>query len=202
MKNKSSKTFECHPSAVIDQPCSIGAGTRIWHFSHVVAGAEIGRNCNLGQNVFVSGRVRIGDGCKIQNNVSLYDGVRFSDHVFCGPSVVFTNIRMPRSEISRRDLYEETRVGRGATLGANCTIVCGVEIGEYAFVGAGTVLTRDVPPYALMVGVPANKTGWGGRAGLKLQNIDGDPGLFQCPETGEHYREISGRLEPVTRVRS
>jgi UDP-2-acetamido-3-amino-2,3-dideoxy-glucuronate N-acetyltransferase len=188
--------YECHPTAVIDKGCSIGQGTKIWHFCHIMAGAEIGDNCNLGQNVFVAGSVKMGDGCKIQNNVSIYDGVRLEDHVFCGPSVVFTNIRTPRSHISRKDQYEETHVGRSVTLGANCTVVCGIEIGNFAFIAAGAVLTKDVMPYALMVGVPAKKIGWVGSAGLRLRNLSGESGLFVCPETGEHYRETSGRLEP------
>jgi UDP-2-acetamido-3-amino-2,3-dideoxy-glucuronate N-acetyltransferase len=157
-----------HESSFVDQPCSIGAGTKIWHFCHVMKDSEIGRGCSIGQNVLVSSQVKIGDGCKIQNNVSLYTGVVLEDHVFCGPSMVFTNVVNPRSEVSRKDEYKATLVKRGASIGANATIVCGVTIGRYAFVGAGAVVTRDVPDFALVVGNPARRTGWMCRCGLKL----------------------------------
>ncbi len=186
--------FFRHPTAIIDEPCQVGAGTKIWHFSHVMAGAQIGAGCNLGQNVFVAGGVRIGAGCKIQNNVSLYEGVELEDEVFCGPSVVFTNVRHPRAAISRRHAYQPTRVGRGATLGANATIVCGTRIGRYAFVAAGAVTTRDVPDYALMAGVPARQIGWVGRAGLRLEPVAEQPDLLRCPESGELYVLQSDQL--------
>ena len=157
-----------HSSSFVDQPCQIGPGTKIWHFSHVMKDSVIGRNCNIGQNVVVSPHVRIGDGCKIQNNVSLYTGVILEDNVFCGPSMVFTNVVNPRSEVVRKDEYKKTLVRRGASLGANSTIVCGVTIGQYAFVGAGTVVTRDIADYALVVGNPARRTGWMCRCGIKL----------------------------------
>ncbi|MBI2060173.1 MAG: N-acetyltransferase [Nitrospirae bacterium] len=152
--------FYAHPSAVIDQSCEIDKGTRIWHFSHVMQGARIGENCILGQNVFVGKGVRIGNGVKIQNNVSVYEGVELEDFVFCGPSVVFTNVVNPRSEIERKSEFRATRVKRGATLGANATLLCGVTIGRYAFVGAGAVVTKEVPDYAQMTGIPSRISGW------------------------------------------
>ena len=157
-----------HPSAIVDPGAAIGEGTRVWHWVHVCGGAVIGRNCSLGQNVFVGNRVRIGDNVKVQNNVSVYDNVTVEDDVFCGPSMVFTNVYNPRSAVSRKDEYRDTVVRRGATLGANCTIVCGVEIGQHAFVGAGAVVNRDVPAFALMVGVPARHIGWMSRFGERL----------------------------------
>jgi UDP-2-acetamido-3-amino-2,3-dideoxy-glucuronate N-acetyltransferase len=152
--------YSVHPSAIVDDGAVIGPGTRIWHWVHVCAGARIGSGCSLGQNVFVGNRVAIGDHVKIQNNVSVYDNVTIEDGVFCGPSMVFTNVYNPRAEISRKDEYRDTLVKRGATLGANCTIVCGVTIGAHAFVGAGAVVNRDVPDFALMLGVPARQAGW------------------------------------------
>ena len=157
-----------HESCYIDEPCSIGAGTKIWHFSHVMKDSVIGRGCNIGQNVLVSPGVRIGDNCKIQNNVSLYTGVVLEDHVFCGPSMVFTNVVNPRSEVIRKDEYKRTLVRRGASIGANATLVCGITVGAYAFIGAGAVVTRDVPDFALVVGNPARRTGWMCRCGIKL----------------------------------
>jgi UDP-2-acetamido-3-amino-2,3-dideoxy-glucuronate N-acetyltransferase len=162
------KPYFAHESAFLDPPCEIGEGTRIWHFSHVMKDVVIGRGCNLGQNVFVASGVRIGDHCKIQNNVSLYTGVVLEDYVFCGPSMVFTNVVNPRSEVVRRDEYRPTLVRRGATLGANCTIVCGVTIGAYAFVAAGAVVTRDVPDHALVMGNPARHRGFMCRCGVRL----------------------------------
>ena len=153
-----------HPSAIVDTGAQIGEGTRVWHWVHVCGGARIGKNCSLGQNVFVANRVVIGDNVKIQNNVSVYDEVTLEDGVFCGPSMVFTNVYNPRSEIARKDEYRKTLVKRGATLGANCTVVCGVTIGEYAFIGAGAVVNRDVPDFALMLGVPARQAGWMSRS--------------------------------------
>lgn len=160
--------YTAHPTAIIDEGAQIGADTRIWHWVHICGGARIGRGCSLGQNVFVGNQVVIGDNVKIQNNVSVYDTVTLEDDVFCGPSMVFTNVYNPRSAVSRKDEYRPTLVRKGATLGANCTIVCGVTIGEYAFIGAGSVITRDVKPYALMVGVPARQIGWMNQHGERL----------------------------------
>lgn len=184
--------WTAHPSAIVDNGARIGAGTRIWHWTHVCGGAVIGESCSLGQNVFVANRVRIGNRVKIQNNVSVYDNVVLEDGVFCGPSCVFTNVINPRAEITRKDEYRDTLIRRGATLGANCTIVCGVTVGEYAFIGAGAVVTRDVPDYALMVGVPARRDGWMSRAGARL-GAD-----LVCPIDGTRYR-LSGpeQLEPM-----
>lgn len=176
-----------HETAIIDQGATIGEGTRIWHWVHVCAGAIIGDHCSLGQNVYVGNRVGIGNNVKIQNNVSIYDNVTLEDDVFCGPSMVFTNVYNPRSAVSRKDEYRDTLVKRGATLGANCTIVCGVTIGAYAFVGAGAVVNRDVKPYALMVGVPARQIGWMSRHGERLDLPLQGYGEAQCPVTGEHY---------------
>jgi len=190
------KLFQ-HETAIVDEGARIGEGTRIWHWAHICGGAVIGRGCSLGQNVFVGNRVHIGNKVKIQNNVSVYDGVTLEDDVFCGPSMVFTNVFNPRAAISRKNEYRDTRVERGATLGANCTIVCGVTIGEYAFVGAGTVITRDVPAFALMVGVPARQTGWMSRYGERLElPLDGDEEAT-CPHTGERYRLEKGRCRLV-----
>ncbi len=170
-----------HPSAVVDPSVSIGAGTKVWHFCHVSTGAELGRHCVLGQNVFVAGSVVVGDRCRIQNNVSLYDGVRLEDEVFVGPSVVFTNVTRPRAAFPRRDRYETTIVRRGATLGANATIRCGLEVGEGAFVAAGAVVTRPVPAFALVAGVPARRIGWVCRCGERLD------GELHCPSCGRRY---------------
>jgi UDP-2-acetamido-3-amino-2,3-dideoxy-glucuronate N-acetyltransferase len=169
--------FWAHPSAVVDEGAAIGAGTKIWHFGHVMAGARIGARCSLGQNAFVAGGAVIGDGCKIQNNVSLYDGVVLEDEVFVGPSAVFTNVGNPRAFVSRKDAYAQTRIGRGATIGANATVVCGVVVGAYALVGAGAVVTRDVLPHALMLGVPARLSGWACRCGevLPAARPEGEP---------------------------
>ena len=162
------KAYDVHPSAIVDDGAEIGSGSRIWHFVHVCAGASIGKNVSLGQNVFVGNRVSIGDDCKIQNNVSVYDNVTLQAGVFCGPSMVFTNVHNPRAMIERKNEYRNTLVKEGATLGANCTIVCGVTIGKYAFVGAGAVVTADVPDYALIVGVPARQIGWMSEYGERL----------------------------------
>ncbi|GLQ97642.1 UDP-2-acetamido-3-amino-2,3-dideoxy-D-glucuronate N-acetyltransferase [Dyella mobilis] len=190
-----------HPSAIVDDGAKIGAGSRIWHFVHVCGGAHIGKEVSLGQNVFVGNKVVIGDRCKIQNNVSVYDNVTLEEAVFCGPSMVFTNVYSPRSLIDRKSEYRDTLVRRGATLGANCTIVCGVTIGEFAFVGAGAVITRDVPAYALMVGVPARQIGWMSEFGEQLNlPLEGDAEGI-CPHTGVRYvlkgRTLS-REEPRT----
>lgn len=177
-----------HESSYVDEGAVLGEGTRVWHFSHIMAGAILGRGCNLGQNVFVAGGVRIGDNAKIQNNVSIYDGVVLGDDVFCGPSMVFTNVMNPRAHLSRRDEYRETRVGRGATFGANSTVVCGYEIGEYAFIAAGAVVTSDVAAYALMAGVPARRIGWMCACGVKLPTGDADTREAACASCGAGYR--------------
>src|SRR5258707_7994222 len=171
-----------HESAYVDDGVQIGFGTKIWHFVHILSGTKIGRNVIIGQNVMAGPNVVIGDGCKIQNNVALYDGVVLEDDVFCGPSCVFTNVVNPRAAVSRKSEFRPTRVKRGATIGANATILCGTTIGEYAFVGAGATVTRDVPDYALMIGAPARRTGWVSRVGEKL-----GPDLI-CPRSGERYR--------------
>ena len=186
------KDVYVHPSSYVDEPCQIGAGTRIWHFCHVMKDATIGRDCVFGQNVLVSSGVRIGDGCKIQNNVSLYTGVVLEDFVFCGPSMVFTNVVNPRSEIARKDEYRATLVKRGASIGANATIVCGLTLGEYCFVGAGAVVTRDVPAHGLMTGNPARRRGWMCRCGIKLDG--GASASMSCAACGLRYREQDGAL--------
>ncbi len=176
-----------HPSAIVDEGAQIGEGSRVWHFVHVCSGARIGKGVSLGQNVFVGNKVLIGDNCKVQNNVSVYDNVTLEQGVFCGPSMVFTNVYNPRSLVERKDQYRDTLVRRGATLGANCTIVCGVTIGEFAFVGAGALVNKNVPAYALMVGVPARQIGWMSEFGEQLAlPLQGD-GRVTCPHTGGHY---------------
>ena len=177
-----------HSSAIVDAGAQLGDGTRVWHFVHVSAGASIGERCSLGQGVYVGNDVLIGDNVKIQNNVSVYDAVTLEDDVFCGPSVVFTNVMNPRSAVPRKDEYRRTLVRRGATLGANCTVVCGSTIGEYAFIGAGAVVTADVPGFALMVGVPARRIGWMSRHGERLKLPVQGGGEAVCPATGEIYR--------------
>lgn len=182
-------TYQAHPTAIIDPGASIGTDTRIWHWVHVSGGATIGERCSLGQNVYVGNRVHIGSNVKIQNNVSVYDNVTLEDDVFCGPSMVFTNVYNPRSAVSRKEEYRNTLVKKGATLGANCTIVCGVTIGEYAFIGAGAVVNRDVPDFALMVGVPAKQIGWMSKFGEQLMfecQPDGVATAY-CQHTGEIY---------------
>lgn len=176
-----------HETAIIDNGASIGEGSRIWHWVHVCGGAVIGQNCSLGQNVFVGNKVIIGNNVKIQNNVSVYDNVTLEDDVFCGPSMVFTNVYNPRAAIERKNEFRDTVVKKGATLGANCTIICGVTIGEYAFIGAGSVVSKDVPAYALMTGVPAKQTGWMTRFGKKMDLPLNGIGEFICPDTGDRY---------------
>ena len=187
--------YQAHSSAVIDDGCSIGRGTRIWHFSHIMPGSIIGANCNIGQNVVISPDVVLGNNVKVQNNVSLYTGVVCEDDVFLGPSCVFTNVINPRSAIPRKDQYARTVVRRGASIGANATIVCGHEIGQYAFIGAGAVVTREVPPFALVMGNPARQTGWMSRSGHKLR-FD-QHGLASCPESGERYELSNGRVRLI-----
>jgi UDP-2-acetamido-3-amino-2,3-dideoxy-glucuronate N-acetyltransferase len=180
----STPPYFVHESSFVDQPCQIGEGTKIWHFSHVMKDSVIGPGCNIGQNVVVSPGVRIGRGCKIQNNVSLYTGVVLEDFVFCGPSMVFTNVVNPRSEVVRKDEYKTTLVKRGASIGANATVVCGVTIGAYAFIGAGAVVTRDVPDFALVMGNPARRSGWMCRCGIKLRT---NGRSLACETCGSRY---------------
>ncbi len=183
---------DIHPSAIVDDGAVLGPGTRVWHFSHVCGGARIGGGCSLGQNVFVGNDVVIGDRVKIQNNVSVYDAVTLEDDVFCGPSMVFTNVYNPRSGIVRKDQYRRTLVRRGASIGANATIVCGVTIGSYAFIGAGAVVKHDVPDFALMAGVPARQVGWISRFGERLPLPPAGNGEAACPHTGESYVLVGG----------
>ncbi|NJD24000.1 MAG: N-acetyltransferase [Betaproteobacteria bacterium] len=184
-----------HPSAIVDEGAQIGDGSRVWHFAHICAGARIGERCSFGQNVFVGNDVTIGNNVKVQNNVSIYDAVHIEDDVFCGPSMVFTNVYNPRSAVTRKDEYRVTRVKKGATLGANSTIICGVTIGEYAFVAAGAVINRDVKCFALMVGVPARQIGWMGRYGERLDlPLEGD-GFYVCSVTGDRYLLADGMVQ-------
>lgn len=190
-------SYFCHRTAIVDEGADVGDGTRIWHFAHVSAQARIGRDVVLGQNVFVANGAVVGDRCKIQNNVSIYDGVALEEEVFCGPSMVFTNVVNPRAGIERKSEFRQTRVGRGSTLGANCTILCGVSIGIYAFVAAGAVVTRDVAPYSLVAGIPARPIGWVSRAGLRLELPPEGEGSAVCPETGERYVLKGSELIPA-----
>jgi UDP-2-acetamido-3-amino-2,3-dideoxy-glucuronate N-acetyltransferase len=189
------KEYFAHETAVIDDGCKIGRGTKIWHFTHVMGGAEIGENCNLGQNVVVLSGVKLGNNVKVQNNVSIYTGVICDDDVFLGPSMVFTNVINPRSAIIRKDQYLETIVERGATIGANATIVCGNIIGRYAFIGAGAVVTKDVKPFALVVGNPARQTGWISEFGHKL--FFDEKGFAYCTESGERYQLKNGVVSKI-----
>ncbi len=188
-------SFFAHETAVIDPGATIGEGTKIWHFSHIMPGAVIGRNCNLGQNVFVADGVVLGDNVKVQNNVSIYTGVTCEDDVFLGPSMVFTNVYNPRSAVNRKNEYMPTHVGKGATIGANATIVCGVSIGTYAFIGAGALVRKDVPPYALVAGNPGKQIGWMSKYGERLHF--NDAGEAVCPGSGALYRIIQGIVQEV-----
>lgn len=187
--------YFAHPSAIIDENCEIGEGTKIWHFSHIMSGSKIGRGCNIGQNVVVSPQVVLGDNVKVQNNVSIYTGVICEDDVFLGPSMVFTNVINPRSAISRKEEYKKTVVRKGASIGANATIVCGNEIGQFAMIGAGAVITKNVPPYALVYGNPARQKGWVSEYGHKLE-FD-EKGYGSCPESGERYLLMNNELKKL-----
>ena len=189
------KEYFAHETTVIDDGCKIGKGTKIWHFSHVMSGSEIGENCNIGQNVVISPGVKLGRNVKVQNNVSLYTGVICEDDVFLGPSMVFTNVINPRSAIIRKDRYYTTIVEKGASIGANSTIVCGNKIGTYSFIGAGAVVTKDVKPYALVMGNPARQTGWMSEYGHKL--IFDNAGFASCPESGERYKIEDGKVSKI-----
>lgn len=189
------KKYYAHPTAVIDEGCVIGAGTKIWHFSHIMSNCKIGENCNIGQNVVVSRQVVLGNNVKVQNNVSIYTGVICEDDVFLGPSMVFTNVINPRSAINRKSEYAKTTVKKGATIGANATIVCGHDIGRYAFIGAGAVVTKSVPAYALVVGNPARQTGWMSEFGHRL-NFDKN-GFAVCPESKQRYQLKQGHVERI-----
>ncbi len=188
------KDVTIHESACIDPPVTIGSGTKVWHFCHISSGAVIGESCVFGQNVFIANNVKIGSRVKVQNNVSIYTGCELEDEVFLGPSCVLTNVTNPRSQVNRHSLYEKTLFKRGSTIGANATIVCGITIGRYAFIGAGSVVTKDVPDYALMLGSPAKQKGWMSRHGHRLVNMD-EEGVLTCPESGLRYRlsYIAGR---------
>jgi len=189
--------IQVHPNAIVDEGALIGEGSRVWHFAHVCGGAKIGKGVSLGQNVFVGNKVVIGDRCKIQNNVSIYDHVTLEEGVFCGPSMVFTNVYNPRSLIERKAEYRDTLVKKGATLGANCTIICGVTVGEYAFIGAGAVVIKDVKPYALMVGLPAKQIGWMSQYGEQIPLPVSGQGQYACPYTGQKYHLANGELREV-----
>ena len=190
-------TVMIHPSAIVDAGAQIGEGSRVWHFAHVCAGARIGKGVSLGQNVFVGNKVVIGDQCKVQNNVSVYDNVTLEEGVFCGPSMVFTNVYNPRALIERKHEYRPTLVKRGATLGANSTIVCGVTVGEFAFVGAGAVINKNVPPYALMVGVPARQVGWMSAHGEQIPLPINGTGTYTCPHSGTRYMLTGNTLNTL-----
>ena len=187
-----------HPTAIVDEGARIGENTRIWHWVHICGGAQIGVGCSFGQNVFVGNDVTIGNNVKVQNNVSIYDAVHIEDDVFCGPSMVFTNVYNPRSAVTRKNEYRVTRIKKGATLGANSTIVCGVTVGEFAFVAAGAVINRDVKPFALMAGVPAHQIGWMSRYGERLDLPLTGSGQARCPATGETYCLDNGQIRPET----
>lgn len=185
--------YFAHPTAIIDEGCIIGGGTKIWHFSHLMPGCIVGDGCNIGQNVFIASRVKLGNNVKVQNNVSIYEGVICEDDVFLGPSMVFTNVINPRSTVSRKEEYQQTIVKKGASIGANATVVCGIEVGEYAFIGAGAVVTKSVLSYALVTGNPARQTGWMSEAGCKLE-FD-EKGKAACAESGQEYVLENGLLK-------
>ena len=187
MKKEHNKSLLIHSTAIVDEGAKIGENTKIWHWSHISSGAEIGCNCSLGQNVFIGNKVKIGNNTKIQNNVSIYDNITIEKNVFLGPSMVFTNVYNPRSEISRKNEYRDTKICEGATLGANCTIICGVMIGKYAFIGAGAVINKDIKDFALMVGVPAKQIGWMSRYGERILLPLKGEGMWRCQKTGEKY---------------
>jgi UDP-2-acetamido-3-amino-2,3-dideoxy-glucuronate N-acetyltransferase len=189
------KKYYHHETAIIDKDCTIGEGTKIWHFSHIMSNCTLGKNCNIGQNVVISPEVVLGDNCKVQNNVSIYTGVTCDDDVFLGPSMVFTNVINPRSAVNRKSEYMKTHVGKGASIGANATIVCGHNIGEYAFIGAGAVVTKEILPYALVVGNPARQMGWMSAFGHRL-NFDKD-GTAVCPESSEQYLLKNNKVSKI-----
>jgi len=195
--NKNS-TIKIHETAIVEEPRNIGTGTRIWHWAHVMPGANIGRDCVLGQNVFVGSKARLGNNVHVQNNVSIYDNVILEDDVFCGPSMVFTNVINPRSHVNRKSEYLETVVRQGASIGANATIICGHTIREYAFIGAGSVVTKDVPAFALMMGVPARQAGWVSKAGHRLEFDKQNKAT--CPETGEEYELRDGKVRIISNL--
>ncbi len=196
MSTEQKKAPYVHPTAVVDEGATLGQGVKVWHFAHVMGGAKVGDDCILGQNVFVANKAVLGKGCKVQNNVALYDGVTLADEVFCGPSMVFTNVVTPRCHVNRREAWSETKVGLRATFGANCTVVCGTTVGAYAFVAAGAVVTKDVPPYALMMGVPARRRGWACACGVPLD--EGAAARWTCPECGAAYHQHDeDTLEPL-----
>jgi UDP-2-acetamido-3-amino-2,3-dideoxy-glucuronate N-acetyltransferase len=190
--------FTAHPTAIVDEGAIVGDGSHVWHWTHISGGARIGRGCSIGQNVFIANNVVIGNNCKIQNNVSVYDNVTLQDDVFCGPSMVFTNVLNPRSHVPRKHEYRDTLVKRGATLGANCTIICGVTLGTYAFVGAGAVVTKDVPDHALLVGNPARLAGWMCACGVKLASGTQPPLHAACPACSTRYESDGRQLRMVT----
>jgi UDP-2-acetamido-3-amino-2,3-dideoxy-glucuronate N-acetyltransferase len=192
-----SPRYQVHESSYVDEGCQIGDGTRIWHFCHIMSGAVIGERCNIGQNVVISPHVTLGNNVKVQNNVSIYTGVILEDDVFCGPSMVFTNVVNPRSHVVRKNEYQRTHVGKGASLGANCTVVCGHDIGRYAFIGAGAVVTKNVPDYALIVGNPGRVAGWMCECGVKLASGAALPDAATCKACGATYAARDGRLERV-----
>jgi len=193
-QDKNIKSLQIHPTSIIDEGANIGENTKIWHWTHVSSGAEIGKNCSLGQNVFIGNKVKIGNNTKIQNNVSIFDNVVIEKNVFCGPSMVFTNVYNPRSEISRKNEYKATIIKEGVTMGANCTIICGITIGKYAFIGAGAVINRNVKDFALMVGVPAKQIGWMSTYGERIKLPLIGEGFWKCKITGEKYQLKGGEM--------